>query len=45
MDCDCANGSAVNDLAERGVETVKKVYHKVNNYQRLNKIVVTVVIL
>ena len=33
--------NVVNDLAERGVEIVKKVYHKVNNYQRLNQIVVT----
>ena len=32
--------NVVNDLAERGVETVKTVYHKVNNYTRLNQIVV-----
>ena len=26
---------------QKEVRTVKKVYHKVNNYQRLNQIVVT----
>ena len=33
--------NAVNDLAERGVATVKKCYPRVNNYTRLNQIVVT----
>ena len=33
--------NAVNDLAERGVDTLKKLYHKVNNYQWLNQISVT----
>ena len=33
--------NAVNDLAERGVATVKKCYPRVNNYTQLNQIVVT----
>ena len=33
--------NAVNDLAERGVATVKKCYLRVNNFTRLNQIVVT----